>query len=169
MLWELKKKWITVSIICLAMFGCLNSIWNFTFESFSYSQLLIDDGFKVNQVNKESLLQQNSLEQNISYDIWTFNIDSDMHLSMAGYICALEKESRDSGLRLILTRDDLTYFFDVNMSDNTYMDGLHKRSKFSIEEELIGLEEGDYEIGFILNNNLDESVVYTDRYVKILK
>lgn len=169
MFFELKSKWITLLIICLSIFGCLNSIWNFTFESFNYAQLLLDDGFETSQINKESLLEQNSTAQNISYDIWAFDIDSDMHLSMTGYICAFEKESKDSNLTLILTKSDITYFFDVNLADNAYMDDIYKRSKFSIEKELIGLEEGNYEVGFILTNGSDESVVYTDRCVEITK
>lgn len=38
-----RKRWVTILMICFAFFGCLNAIWNFTFENFSYADLLLKD------------------------------------------------------------------------------------------------------------------------------
>lgn len=166
---ELRKKWITVLIICVALFGCLNSIWNFTFESFNYSQLLLDEGFVVSEADKEMLLLDNVGIQNVAYDISFLEMDDKMHLTMMGYIYALEKNSKDTELTLILADSDITYLFNVNLTDNVSMDDLYKKSKFYIEKELVGLQEGNYEVGFILTNDGEKSIIFTERYVEIKK
>ena len=49
-----RKRWVTTLIICFAFFGCLNAIWNFTFENFSYADLLLKDSQNISIENIES-------------------------------------------------------------------------------------------------------------------
>lgn len=166
---ELKKKWITVSIIFVTLFGCLNSIWNFTFENFNYSQLLIDNKFVQSMDSKEMILQEDTGTQSVNYDIWTLDMDESDYLKMTGYIFALNKKAEESELKLALVGSNSTYLFDINLTDNVYMDGEYKKSKFSINKELVELDSGKYEIGFILTNKADKSVCFTDQYLEIQK
>lgn len=165
----LKRKWITIAVICLALFGCLNAIWNFTFENFDYSQLLLDNNFVRTSDEKETILQQDTKTQSINYDIWTLDMNEKNYLTMTGYIFAVDKNANDSELCLVLVGRDVTYLSDINLTDNIYMDGLYKKSKFSINKDLIELSDGKYEIGFIITNKEDKSVIFTGKYLEVQK
>ena len=166
---EFKKKWITVGIICIALFGCLNAIWNFTFENFNYSQLLTDNDYVIKQGGKETIILEDSNTQSINYDIWSFEMKDETYLSMTGYILALDKKAEDSELSLVLSSENTSYIFDINLTENVYAEDEYKYSKYSINKELVGLGSGQYEIGFILKNGSDKSVIFTERYININK
>lgn len=165
----LKKRFITVFIVFIAFFGCLNAIWNFTFESFNYSQLLLEDDYQIENISINNLLQNNNGNLEINYDIWTLEIKNDMYLDMSGYIFALDKDSTKSIMTLVLSSENKQYMYDVNLSSNPYAEGLYKKSKFSIKKELAGLDAGDYQIGFILKNASESKLILSDKLIKIEK
>lgn len=165
----LQRKGITIAVICFALFGCMNAIWNFTFENFDYSQLLYDKEFVRVSDSKENILQLDTGTQSLNYDIWTFDMDEKNYLTMTGYIYAMDKNAINSDMNLVLVGMDATYLLDINLTDNVYMEGLYKKSKFSISKDLIELDSGKYEIGFILTNKQDTSVIFTDKYLEIQK
>lgn len=163
------QRFVAVMIMCLAVFGCLNSIWNFTFENFNYAQLLMEDSFRGENVSREEFIQENTGGLNIEYDIWSMEQKNNTYISLSGYVIALNKESDDSRLTLVLSSDSRQYLCDINLTANPYMEDPYIESKYSINKELVGLDEGKYQIGFLLKNGTETGIVITGQKIWITK
>lgn len=164
-----RRRFVAVLIVCLAVFGCLNSIWNFTFENFRYAQLLMEDSFRCEDVSREEFVQENTGGLTIEYDIWSMEQKDNTYISLSGYVIALNKKSDDSRLTLVLSSDSRQYFYDINLTSNPYMEDPYIESKYIINKELVGLDEGKYQIGFLLKNGTEAGVVFTGKEIQITK
>lgn len=164
-----KQRFVAVMIVCLAVFGCLNSIWNFTFENFHYAQLLMEDSFRCEDVSREEFVQENTGGLTIEYDIWSMEQKDNTYISLSGYVIALNKKSDDSRLTLVLSSDSRQYLYDINLTSNPYMEDPYIKSKYSINKELVGLNEGKYQIGFLLKNGTEAGIVFTGKEIQITK
>lgn len=164
-----KQRFVAVMIVCLAVFGCLNSIWNFTFENFHYAQLLMEDSFRCEVVSREEFTQENTGGLSIEYDIWSMEQKNNTYISLSGYVIALNKKSGDSRLTLVLSSDSRQYLHDINLTSNPYMEDPYIESKYSINKELVGMDEGIYQIGFLLKNGTETGVVFTGKEIQITK
>ena len=151
------------------MFGCLNSIWNFTFERFNYAELLIEKDLSVEEKDLQSFLAENQGNLVLQHDVWKMEIDDKKHLSMQGYICAIDRNSNDNQLYVVFCSNNKQYMYKINLYDNPYMSGeeRYSKSKYSIEKELANLSNGDYQIGLLLVNNEDRNIVMTPYTVNI--
>lgn len=165
----IRKNAITIVIVGLAIFGCLNSIWNFTFERFNYAELLIEKDLSVEEKDLQSFLAENQGNLVLQHDVWKMEIDDKKHLSMQGYICAIDRNSNDNQLYVVFCSDNKQYMYKINLYDNPYMSGeeQYSKSKYSIEKELANLSNGDYQIGLLLVNNEDRNIVMTPYTVNI--
>lgn len=169
-MWQfVKQRFITVAIAYIVIFGCLNSIWNFTFENFHYAQLLMEDGFRYEDTSRKKFMQNYSDDLKIEYDIWSLEQKDQTYLKLSGYIFALNKESENSNLTLVLSSEDRQYMYDIHLFRNPNTKHPYEKSKFSINKELVCLEEGDYSICFLLKNGTNSGIVLTNRVIEIKK
>lgn len=163
-----RRNCITVVIVGIAIFGCLNSIWNFTFERFNYSELLIEEDFSTETESLSEFLTDNQGNLVLQYDVWRMEVDDKKHLSMQGYILAENRDCDDNQMYIVFCSNDKQYMYKINLYNNPYMsDEQYSKSKYSVEKELANLEAGDYQIAFLLINKDDKNVVMTPYTVNI--
>ncbi|TCL59355.1 hypothetical protein EDD76_10492 [Kineothrix alysoides] len=165
----LKKKTVTIAIVSIALFGCVNSIWNFTFEDFNYSSLFFEHGYSLEKKDITTLIEENHDELNINYDVWSLEMTNGTHLKMSGYIVALEKDSSKSELKLALCSADKVYLYEINITDNMNEAEMYRNSKFSIDKELVGLDAGEYQMGLILENEGESKMILLNKTIVIQK
>lgn len=167
--WKTMKEGLLSILICAVLiFAGLNSIWNFTFNQFHYAQLLYEAPYEIRDINELQNISDDEME--VMYDVWSMELVNDSYLSMTGYIFAVNKDSSDSTFNLVLNSSEVTYVIDIDLTDNPYAgDDLTKKSKFTISKELIGLREGIYNIGFLIENNGESRLVWIEETIDIIK
>lgn len=157
----LKKRCFTVLVVGLALFGCLNAVWNFTFENFHYAQLFIQDDFQQKNISKYEFLKSCSDKLGAGCEIESFAMKDSTYLSMSGYITKPDKKDGNISMALVLLSNRRQYVQDINLAYPEY--------KFSINKELIGLHAGSYRVGILLKEGENAKLLQTVYTVEIVK